>query len=207
MTSPCACGACDRQADRGSRYHGDHFARLVAARRKLKRLQRYAEPRGIYIDVDLIDILDLVHRRWPDTSWQLRRANRDEGFTGENIIVCDRRTRTPGGARLLLDRVIGALRRRHPDRDFREALEAFSRQSGRCAVSGRKLQIIGRPTDADALDVRPQVDEAGMALVIRAVAEHEARWGRRHLVDLAGAIARATNESPTAPATKRPRER
>lgn len=202
MSSPCACGACDHPADPGSRYHGDHHLRLVAARRKLKRLQRFAEPRGIHVGIDLIDILDLIHRRWPDTSWQLRRANRDDGFTCENIVVCDRRTRTPGSARLLLDRVVGALRRRHPDRPFQEALEAYSRQLGKCAVSGRKLQIIGRPTDADALDVRPTIDETGMALVTRAVADHEARWGRKHLLNLARAIA----ESPTTPAAKRPRK-
>lgn len=199
MNRPCACGACDSDSDPGSRYHGDHHKRLVVARRKLTRLRRYAEARAIIFDIELVDLLDLVHRRWPDTSWQLRRARRDEGFVPDNIVVFDRRAAAPGGARLLVERAGAALRLRRPDDPIEvpTVLEAFRRQQGRCAVSGQRLSIIGRPTDGDALDVRPPLGEdEPVTLVVRAVADHEARWGRRHLMDLAAAI--AARSSPRA---------
>jgi hypothetical protein len=191
----CACNGCDQPADPGSRYHGDHYKRLVVARRKLRRLERYAASQTTFFDLELADILDLVHRRWPDTSWQLRRTTVDCGFVPENICVVDRKAKLPNGAQLLVVRAAAALqlRRPGPGLDVRDALEIFERQKGRCAVSGRALSIIGRPTDGDALDVRPPLaaDEP-LALVARAVADHEARWGRRHLLDLAAGIAAAS---------------
>lgn len=191
MRSPCACGACDRLADEGSRYSGDHYRRLVAARRKWRRLTRYAALHGIPLGIRLEQILALVHERWPDTSWQLRRADRRLGFVAENIVVLDRRARTPTNVRLLIERAGSALRARRlaSQHTVEHVLQAFNRQGGRCAVSGRKLRVTGRGTDGDALDIRPSTGgDAPLVLVTRAVAEHELRWGARHLRDLARSI-------------------
>jgi hypothetical protein len=191
----CACNGCDQPADPGSRYHGDHYKRLVVARRKLRRLERYAASQTTFFDLELADILDLVHRRWPDTSWQLRRTTVDCGFVPENICVVDRKAKLPNGAQLLVVRAAAALqlRRPGPGLDVRDALEIFERQKGRCAVSGRTLRIIGRPTDGYALTSDRRSPPTNRWPSSPEPSPTTRRAGAvRHLLDLAAGIAAAS---------------
>jgi hypothetical protein len=190
---PCACG-CGQLTIGRSRYVAEHFAILVASRRRLRECRRYAYKRGHEFALDLEDVQRLVAKAWPrDADLALRRLDPKQGFTSANVALVP---------------TVGGRRRRPTDYRLKRRLERlaaradlfgftctdelamiFVSQEGYCALSGRRLVPEARLEDPDGIALlRIDPTEPPLAeniILVTTGVELAARWGIAELRALA----------------------
>ena len=186
MTMPkeCKCG-CGTPAGLRSRFAGDHYYRIARAHRHLARTARFAMERGIPFELTLGDMLDLMAGAPTRASFRLVRRNRNTGFEWDNVRLVFKAPH-PAVARAVLERLLARLVKRlgvGPTSQATELADRFQQTRGRCELSGRRMLIEAKSTDADALDVRLG-PEGQLALVVRAAGEVIERHGWAYAASL-----------------------